>query len=276
MGFVKLIHLGITIAILLYNGWRIAIGYNREYFDPQPIYLLVYGLLYGILCLWLFKGSAYADFLRTYGITRILSGSALLVLAFCIAIVYAGIIGQAVGDADDNPGDRIIFGYALVFGLIEVLTGWWVYRKSQKGLGLPTRKFSEMTFHGKNRFVFAMYLLVLGIVVFLFRDEFVKLFALPIEKSPFKHTWPSYWWPLILISIQLVVLSFYNMTASKKNIEPLIQAGMRGGSITIFFFGVLVLTGLLQPITLILPLVDAISMGLILLRKIIRREAPNH
>ncbi|TGN09398.1 hypothetical protein [Leptospira ilyithenensis] len=77
--------------------------------------------------------------------------------------------------------------------------------------------------------------------------------------------------PIHLVGIHFLLLAYYNLIAVFYQIEPLIEAGMRGGGFTCVFLLALVILGILSPMVLLIPLVDLISVVFLLGKRLIRR-----
>ena len=266
----------------LYSAWSIALalvmviylffvyfsapeegGLNRA----EAIYAMCVALFHMIYGIWFFKGkdsSVFAD--RTiYG--RTVNGVFLLVLVAVTTVFYGTQSAEAVWL------DRLFY-YALVVGSVDLFSALITkIALNKSGYKARQKADSQMSFKSKNRFVFGIYLLFIGSWNLISPNTLLSFLYLPETTfSGFVGNVVSLG-PMHILGVQLLVLGSYNLFAARNNLETLIEAGMRGGSIAVVFFVVLVSIGILHPITLLLPAIDFVSIVLIAIESKIERRS---
>jgi len=222
-------------------------------------------MIYGI---WFFKGkdsSVFAD--RTIR-GRTINGFSLLVV---FTTAFYG--NQHL----ETIWLERIYYYAIVIGSVELFSA--VITKvalNKSGYNARQKTVSEMTFKSKNRFVFGIYLLLIGSWSLISPNTLLSFLYLPETTfSGFAGKVVSLG-PMHILGVQILILGSYNLFAARNNLEALVEAGMRGGSITVVFFVLLVAIGILHPITLLLPAIDFVSIILIAIENQIERRSKSN
>jgi len=262
----------------LYSVWSIALALAMiiyiffVYFSvpeegAEAIYAMCVALFHMIYGVWFFKGKNSETFAGRTILGRTVYGVFLLVLAGFTTVFYDILLPE-------NVWLERVYNYAIVIGLVELFSA--VITKvalNNSGYKAKQKTVSQMTFKSKNRFIFGIYLLVIGfwnlispntLLNFLYLPEttFSGLFGNAISLGP-----------MHILGVQLLILGSYNLFAARNNLEILVEAGMRGGAITVVFFVALVTTEILHPITLLLPSIDFVSMILIAIENQRERRA---
>jgi len=262
----------------LYSAWSVALALTMitcllfVFFSvpeegAEAVYAMCVGLFHLIYGVWFFKGRDSSKFADRTIRGRTLYGVFLLVVAVFTAL-FDGI--QSTGTV---WLDRV-YCYSIVVGVVELLSAVMTSAALKKS-GHKTRQkvVSQMTFKSKNRFVFGIYLLFIGSWNLISPNTFLSLLYLPETIfSGFSGDVISLG-PIHILGVQILILGGYNLFAARNNLEMLIEAGMRGGSLTVLFFIVLVVAGILHPITLLLPAIDVVSIILIAAEKQVKRRA---
>lgn len=230
-------------------------------FETEAIYGICVALFHTIFGIWYFKGNQSPVFARRTVTSRLGLGSFLLLTAF-LAQSYPS-------DAFATPKwiDRVSV-YSLVAGVVEWLSAYATQLSLKHSrLGADSKPPSRMSFEARNRYVFGLYLLLLGAIMLIAPNVLLGFFYLPETLFIGFDSAPILFGPIQIVAIQLLVLGSFNLLAARHQIEPLIEAGMRGGSFAVLFFIVLVGLGLLHPIALLLPAIDIVSIVLIAAHK---------
>ena len=234
--------------------------------SAEPIYVMCVALFHAIYGIWFFKGKKSPTFAAKTVLGRGILGIFLFMTAFFTRSIDESQPSQVIWL-------NLVFYYAMVIGSIELLSALITkmalnkdtYQKVQQEL-------APMTFKSKNRFVFGLYLLLLGALILINTNTLLQFFYLPETSfSGFTSERISFG-PMHIVGVQILILGGYNLFAARNNVETLIEAGMRGGSITVLFFIILVTAGILHPITLLLPSIDFISMILIATNKYFQKQ----
>jgi len=136
---------------------------------------------------------------------------------------------------------------------------------SQSTASLPAApKSKKMSYQELNRLVFGYYLIALACWLFFSPSSFFGFLGLP-SSSNNKHSTtllPTMSIPQLLATL-VATLGYYNIVAAKHSIAPLIKAGQRGGLLAVAMFGLLVYLGYLEPIALVIPSIDLLSILLL-------------
>jgi len=235
---------------------------------------MVLALFHGIFAIWFWQGKQLLPFMRVSVITRLL-----LVCVYWVSAMQAHSSGRDLNLPVSLVDIYIV--YLVMQGAIDFIgsmTTAVLLRKNE----IPSSRtpikpvISELNLEVKNRFLFALYMVAIGAWMLSSTDGFLSFFHLP--ESEFtgwsvnsKSSVPG---PIHLTGILIIVLALYNFVAVRYRLVELITAGVRGGLFTSLFVLLLVTSGMLHPITLLLPAVDLISVGAILfirLKKVLKQ-----
>lgn len=237
------------------------------YMTDQPasneiLFFMVLALFHSIFSIWFWQGRQLIQYIRASIVLRILLSSVYCYSAWK-AYSSCGELGLPKGMVE------IYIVYLMtqaVVDFIGAITSAALVRKSETSVFVrPEKQFNtKLDLEIKNRFIFALYMVTLGVWVLLGTDGFLSFFHLP--QSEFTG-WPSdsrsIPGPIHLIGILVILLAIYNFVAVRYRLEQLINAGVRGGLVTSVFVLLLVASGILHPVTLLIPAVDLISVGVI-------------
>jgi len=259
----------------LYSAWSITLSlvmitylffvyYSAPEEDAETIYAMCVALFHMIYGIWFFKGHDSSQFAQRTIRGRTIYGVFLLVVF--ITMFYG------IQDPETVWLSRVYL-YAIVVGFVELFSAVMTKVALNKCDQIVNQKTaSKMTFKSKNRFVFGVYLLLLGFLTLFSPNTLLSFLYLPETTfSGFSGDVVSLG-PMQILGVQILILGSYNLFAARNNIEALVEAGMRGGSITVVFFVVFVATGILHPITLLLPAIDFVSIILIAIENQIKRR----
>lgn len=240
-------------AILLGIGIALS-GFSGEV--QEWIFLCALALWHGIYAIWFWKGKELIAFARITVVGRAFSG-----ISYWLVL---GLLPDAEGSL------MILFRtYLTVQGSIDLgsaaITAFSVLQKKE-----ADGKDRSLSLEEKNRFVFAIYMTLLSVWILADSFSFLKSFHLP--PTSFSGWTALRFGPIHILAAQIFILAIYNFTAVRFRLTPLIEAGMRGGMVTCIFFVVLVLFGVLHPITLLLPGADLISVAVILFARLRKRQ----
>jgi len=262
----------------LYSAWSITLAVVMiiylflVYFSvpeegAEVIYAMCVALFHMIYGIWFFKGKDTSIFAN-----RTIQGRTVYGVFLLVAAAFTQ-LSHGLQPSETVWLDRVYY-YALVIGTVELLSAAITRVALNKSAYKARQKtVSKMTFKSKNRFVFGIYLLLLGSWNLISPNTLLSFFYLPETIfSGFSADVISLG-PIHILGVQLLILGSYNLFAARNNLETLVEAGMRGGSITVVFFVVLVATGILHPITLLLPAIDFVSIILIAIESQIERRA---
>jgi len=261
----------------LYSVWSISLALAMiaylffVYFSvpeegAEAIYAMCVALFHMIYGIWFYKGRDTAIFADRTIQGRAVYGFFLIVAATFTKLFHGIQLPEIVWL------DRVYY-YALVVGTVELFSAV-ITKISLNKSGYKARKKNalKMTFKSKNRFVFGIYLLLLGFWILMSPNTLLSFLYLPETTfSGFLGDVISLG-PMHILGVQILILGSYNLFAARNNLETLVEAGMRGGAIAVLFFVVFVATGILHPITLLLPAIDFVSMILITIDKQVERK----
>jgi len=261
-----------------YSAWSIALAlvmliylfyvyFSEPVEGAEAIYAMCVALFHMIYGIWFYKGRDTSVFAARTIQGRTVYGVFLLVVAACTKLFHGIQLPETVWL------DRVYY-YALVVGSVELfsalITKVTLYKSDYKA---RQKTASKMTFKSKNRFVFGIYLLFIGFWNLISPNTLLSFLYLPETAfSGFLGDVISLG-PMHILGVQILILGSYNLFAARNNLETLVEAGMRGGAITVIFFVVLVATGFLHPITLLLPAIDFVSIILIVIDNQLERSA---
>lgn len=241
----------------------------RYFSDPQAntemLYFMALALFHGIFAIWYWQGRQLSAFMWAGVFARLLTGSVYWTTAW---LVYQS--GSAVG----LPG-VVIKGYLvylLLQGAADLVGSVIVWRTLAGQVPVTASEASspdqKLNLEIRNRFAFALYMLFLGGWVLLGTGSFLAFFHLPATLFTDWNKADAFIpGPIHLFGMQVMVLACYNLVAVRYRLTNLINAGIRGGLFTCVFVLLLVVFQVLHPITLLLPAVDLISVGIILLQR---------
>jgi len=261
----------------LYSAWSIALALAMiiylffVYFsvpeeDAEAIYAMCVALFHIIYGIWFFKGKdspIFAD--------RTVRGRTVYGVFILVAAAFTRLLPE-IKLSEIIWLDRVYY-YALVIGSVELFSA--IITKvalNKSGYQSRHKTVSQMTFKSKNRFVFGIYLLLIGSWNLISPNTLLSFLYLPETTfSGFSGVVVSLG-PMHILGVQILILGSYNIFAARNNLATLVEAGMRGGSITVIFFVALVTTGILHPITLLLPAIDFVSIILIAIENQVERK----
>lgn len=256
----------VAVVLLSFSVW----GYtSEESIDSEMLFFMVLALFHGIFAIWFWQGRQLLRFIYSSIYSRLL-----------LAGVYWFSAWQLYkwGDDLDISSDLAVvyLSYLLIHGTVDfigatlslfLIRGHKIHPFTEPGKEPNKARSLEI----KNRFLFALYMIAIGGWLLFSTESFLSFFYLPkSEFSVFDSSLPSIPGPIHLISALIIVLAVYNLVAVKYRLHPLILAGVKGGLFTCLFILLLVASGILHPITLLLPAVDLISVGAILLLRSLR------
>ncbi len=253
-----------AIALMTIALWRYFRGLPGS---VEMLYFMALALFHGIFAIWFWQGRQLTAFVHASVVARLLTGSVYLVTAW---LVYEA-------DGSIELPEAAIKGY-LVYLLLQgtvdlagsVLTWTALAGPQQTASPDPTSADRKLSLEIKNRFAFAIYMLFLGAWVLLATESFLSVFHLPATLFPSWNATDAFIsGPVHLFAVQVIVLAIYNLVAVRYRLARLISAGIRGGLFTCVFVLLLVVAGILHPITLLLPAVDLISVGFILSHRLV-------
>jgi len=261
----------------LYSAWSFALALVMiiflffAYFSMpeergEAIYAMCVALFHMIYGIWFFKGKDSPIFASRTIQGRAVFGVFLVATAAFTMLFYEAQLSENIWL------DRVYY-YALVVGSVELLSAAITkVALNKSGYKARPKRTPQMTFKSKNRFVFGIYLLFIGSWNLISPNTLLSFFYLP------ETTFSGFFGdvislgPMHILGVQILILGSYNLLAARNNLEALVEAGMRGGSITVVFFVVLVAAGILHPITLLLPAIDFVSIVLIAIENKIERR----
>jgi hypothetical protein len=236
-------------------GWQVAHYAGAGVAQPELLFLAALALFHFIYAIWFWKGRELLPFARASVWGRLL-------MAGC----YLGAASLWRHAALPTPAFAGFFlRYLTMQGTIDLLGALLT------ALSLTTREEQTATrpplhAEGRNRAIFAAYMTALGIWILLDWQGFGRFFHLPASALPASPWLPG---PLQLLGAQIVLLAGYNAVAVRQRLQPLIEAGIRGGLFTCVFMLALVLLHLLHPLVLLLPAADLISVGWMLTARLL-------
>ena len=261
-----------TLSMIAYSLWSalvalVVIVWQLENYagagaaQPDVLFMAALALFHIIYAFWFWKGRALLPFARASVPGRLLMAACYLVSA---------LFWRHAGDVPSMAFAQFFWGYLSVQGVADGLAALLTALSLRGSASVPVL-LPPLHQEGRNRAIFAAYMGVLSLWILLDGSSFSHFFHLPasaIAGSPaFLPT------PLQLLGAQVMLLAFYNAVAVRQRLQPLIEAGIRGGLFTCVFMLALVALGLLHPLVLLLPLVDLISVGwLLLLRLPVMRQ----
>jgi len=233
----------------------------------EAIYAMCVALFHMIYGIWFFKGKdtlIFAD--------RTIQGRAVYGVFLLASAAFTKLF-HGIQFPEIIWLDRVYY-YALVVGSVELFSAAITkVTLNKSGYKARQKTVSQMTFKSKNRFVFGIYLLVIGSWNLISPNTLLSFFYLPETTfSGFSGDVISLG-PMHILGVQILILGCYNLFAARNNLETLVEAGMRGGAITVLFFVTFVATGILHPITLLLPAIDFVSIILIAIGNQVERRA---
>jgi len=252
----------------LYSAWSFALAlvmiiylffvyFSTPEESAEAVYAMCVALFHIIYGIWFFKGKDSPIFADRSIRGRAVYGIFLLVTAVFMKLID-GWQPQAIAWLER------VYYYALVVGAVELFSA--VITKialNESGYKFRQKTVTQMTFKSKNRFVFGIYLLLIGSLSLISPNTLLSFLYLTETSFSGFSGGVIFLGPMHIIGVQLLILGSYNIFAARNNLEVLIEAGMRGGSITVVFFVVLVTAGILHPITLLLPAIDFVSIILV-------------
>jgi len=252
----------------LYSAWSFAlalvmISYLFSVYLSAPeegaeaIYAMCVALFHMIYGIWFYKGKDSTAFAGRTIWGRAVNGVFLLVIVV-FTTVFLGV------QHSETLWYELVYYYAALVGCVDIFSAVITRVALNKSGYMPKQKtVSNMSFKSKNRFAFGIYLLFIGSWNLISPNTLLSFFYLPETIFPGLFGSVMSLGPMHILGVQILILGSYNLFAARNNLEQLVEAGMRGGSITVVFFIVLVSAGILHPITLLLPAIDFVSMVLI-------------
>ena len=231
----------------------------------ESLFLYALALWHGIYAIWFWKGRTLAAFARATVPGR---------LAMAVIYLAAAFLLQSSGAPLPENLRAGFLAYLLAQAAADI-AGALV---TQFGLRAEARG-SEAAAHAKlkveeqNRLLFAAYMCGVSAWVLLGTESFLAFFHLPSTVFTGAQGAASLG-PIHLLGAQILLLAYFNLVAVRNRLTPLVDAGVRGGLFTCVFFIALVALGLLHPLTLLLPMVDLLSVVWIFLsRRLAARTA---
>lgn len=209
-------------------------------------------LFHVIYAIWFWKGRALPAFARAS-----VPGRLLMAVCYLAAAWYR----QQAAAQPDTIFEAFFRSYLLVQGLADLL-GALLTLACLRGLAERPDIQPPLQQEGRNRGIFAFYMVLLSLWLLLDGAGFSRFFHLPVSAAALSPA------PLQVLGAQVMLLAFYNVVAVRYRLLPLIEAGIRGGLFTCVFMVLLVLLGVLSPRVLLPPLVDLISVGWLLLQRL--------
>jgi hypothetical protein len=224
----------------------------------ESLYLYALALFHGIYAIWFRKGAALPAFARASVAGRLAIATAYLVAALLLA---------RGGSALDAGFRNFLLAYLLIQATADIASAIRSGRELPETTGVAV---APLSVEARNRFLFASYLSLLAIWMLLATGGFIEFFRLPRTLFPGWHG--ALFGPIHLLAAQVLLLAGYNFVAVLHRLQPLIEAGVRGGLVTCVFFLALVALGLPHPLTLLLPAVDLLSVAWIFFARLGRRS----
>ncbi len=268
------------LSLRIHSIWSLVLGLSvciRQGFvlwkgsgNQEDLFFLALSLFHFIHTIWFWKGASQLHFARASTRVRFLSGGIYL-LSFVLLQKLTG--AERISEALYSS----FTFYLVTAAVVDVCTGIFTLLEIRKfGTVEKHKNFITEIFGNwkglesefRNRTFFAVYMAVLGLWVLSVPNGFLSFFKFSPSLFDFPQSENLVLGPIHLVGFQILILSYYNITAVTYKLHSLIEAGVRGGITACVFFLVLVLTGTLHPIVLFIPLVDFISLGGILLRKL--------
>ena len=238
-------------------GWQVAHYAGAGAAQPELLFLAALALFHFIYAIWFWKGRELLPFARASVWGRLL-------MAGCY-------LGAALlwrhGDLPTPVFAGFFLSYLTVQGAIDLLSALLTALTLPANQHEPLASLPPLHAEGRNRALFAAYMTMLGIWILLDWQGFGRFFHLPASALPASPWLPG---PLQLLGAQIVLLAGYNAVAVRQRLQPLIEAGIRGGLFTCVFMLALVLLHLLHPLVLLLPAADLISVGWMLLARLLK------
>lgn len=218
------------------------------------IYVLAVALLHLIFGIWFLKGKQSTEFARASTVTRLV-----------IAGLFASGLGFLWATKSHDTSTMLYLGVQALADLSASLVTWRLLRQVQQK---PAATKGAMTLEYYNRFLFALYMIGLAVWISAQPASFVECFHLPAPAMGADGFQPG---ALQVFALLLVQLALFNLVAVHHRIQPLIEAGMRGGMFTCVFVLVLVVLRVVHPVVLLLPAVDLVSVVVIFAVRVYRR-----
>ncbi|MCE9499639.1 MAG: hypothetical protein K8R21_03940 [Leptospira sp.] len=220
---------------------------------PDIAYSAFVPVLQIIFGIWAWKGKENAVFSKSIFILRI---------PFLLFLIL-NFIATGYPSSTAHFSSRAIFlisSFVELAGLILLFSSlrkdWWKEAK------IFILRNSRWEFEEKNRLVFGIYIIGLGIWLLADPNQFLATVRMPVADNPKI---------LFAVGIQVIILGSYNLIASVHSIKPLIEAGIHGGFFTSVVFILLVVTGIFHPMTLLIPLADIISIAMTIGKRIFNK-----
>jgi hypothetical protein len=236
----------------------------------EQLYLVVLALFHGIYSIWAWKGQSLIPFAKATVVGCSVIGIAYLTCAY--------FLHSAGNHGNLSATFRTTFlGYALIQGIANLGTAGWMWTRLAAAMLPPSIRQPGMRIEEKNRFIFAIYMVMLGSWILWNTPLFLSTFHLPsTDFSGWRnHSASTMFGPVHLVGIHVLVLAYYNLVAVRYHLTPLVEAGMRGGLLTCIFCLLLVVLRIVHPILLLLPAVDLLSVVWIVISRFWFRT-PNH
>ncbi|MDZ4726855.1 MAG: hypothetical protein SH817_11915 [Leptospira sp.] len=222
---------------------------------PDFVYLLFLPILQMIFGIWAWKGSASPVFSKVFCIIRIpfliyVSGqyivslypSSIIHFSLRSILIFASIIEITI----------------FILTLTNIRKTWW----KETNVFPPKKRI--WTFEEKNRLLFGTYIISLGLFLLVCPNCLLTYLFMP-EVYQIQIT--------NIVAMQLVILGIYNLIASFHGIKALIDAGIHGGIFTSIVFVILVSFGYLHPITLLIPMIDIMSILFTIIKRFKNNES---
>ncbi|WP_411823633.1 hypothetical protein [Leptospira sp. 'Mane'] len=229
----------------------------------EILFTFAIALFHFIYSIWFWKGKENPNFLQ--------SGLFVRAIALPVYILDFFLFYNTRNYQDLSLDFRTFFLiYLLLYVSVEILHIVSVFFQKLKINSPDWKSFTASGFEYKNRFAFAIYMSLMGVWILSYSQGFLEFFRLPATLFPGFDANGMLFRPIHLIGIHFLMLAYYNLIAVFYQIEPLIEAGMRGGSFTCVFLLALVMLGILSPMVLLIPLVDLVSVGFLLGKKLIK------
>lgn len=237
--------------------------------SDETLYFMVLALFHGIFSIWFWQGRQLPQFIHSTIYSRLLLG--------CVYWFFAWQTSKWGGPL--NLSTSIVdayIAYLVIQGSVDIISAAAtavLINKNYASLGSEKSLNSKPTLEIKNRFSFALYMIFLGAWILYNTDSFLAFFYLPATEFPGWNGAPPYVpGPIHIVGMLVLLLAAYNFIAVKFRLTQLITAGVKGGLFTCLFVLLLVATEVLHPITLLIPAVDLISVGVVLFYRVLRWE----
>ncbi|EQA46530.1 putative membrane protein [Leptospira broomii serovar Hurstbridge str. 5399] len=250
--------------ILIWQGFAYLSAYEEK---QEILFILALALFHYIFAIWYWKGRTLTSFAAASVPARLFIAGYYLIVAFLFYFLSPS------SSAPSSFRGFFLF-YLTVQLTIDVLGAIITWKSLRDDMPkIEGRIGKELKFEHKNRFLFAVYLLCLGLWILFFTDGFLRFFHFSDSRFFGWKDDKILFGPIHILAGQIILLAYYNFIAVRYRLDPLIAAGIRGGVFTCFFLLTFVLFGLLHPLILLLPIVDFVSLVSILFLKLKKRNS---